>query len=517
MAQRRFTTALLIVITGLVWLSLTLLIVITEARSPGTDVFLFKEAGVNLATRGSFQVKNLIHMPPDIEMPFAFYPPLYPFFFGVWSHIVGVGLKQSLIFECLLRILRTLMIAGCLWAPLSKALHDSKPLSKRILIFGTLLFFSLISSDSDRPDELAAVWGFTSWYMLLHFSRSRLSGALSGIFLGFTGATSPAAGIFFGIGCLLFHFFGKKKARHLLEIALAGAITFFLVNAPILLRDMSAYSRFSTQAFRSTLPYRLPFHGGVSFMDFLDEFGACLWQSISVGLPYFFFLFVLGGALFFSGNSRKRENLSSNMPWICGLIFVPLSLTVWALQPYYLWFSCLAFFLVYFREASVARTRFVHFSICLVAMTPLLFREAKGVWLALDRPPRESSRSMIERIKGRVRPGERLAVTHDQFFTFRNHWEVATLQFVCSYLDRFDYAYITRVSSSRRDTEDPISLPCPEKRGCFALVEDFTTKKVFTIFGMETPYYVRGNGGYLYKNIGCNQGERETAQKVKAK
>ncbi|NBT58885.1 hypothetical protein EBT16_08895, partial [bacterium] len=49
-----------------------------EVHVPGTDVFLFKEAGVNLATKGKFVAAFLPHMAFGDEKPFAYYPPVYP-------------------------------------------------------------------------------------------------------------------------------------------------------------------------------------------------------------------------------------------------------------------------------------------------------------------------------------------------------------------------------------------------------------------------------------------------------
>src|SRR5258707_362667 len=87
-------------------------IIFSESRPPSTDVFLFKDAGVNWATKWRFVVANLPHMAKDQEVIYAYYPPVFPFTFGLWSKIAGVGLKQSIAFDSFLRLLRTLLLVN---------------------------------------------------------------------------------------------------------------------------------------------------------------------------------------------------------------------------------------------------------------------------------------------------------------------------------------------------------------------------------------------------------------------
>ena len=171
-------------------------VVWTEALLPATDVFLFKEAGVNLALTNSFRVRDLPHMTPGEERTYSYYPPVYPLAFGLWSKGFGVGLKQSLTFNRVLQIFRALLmlaLAMCLAG--RKSFSSKAQMALGILL---LVFSSMISSDGDRPDELALVFGLSSLLIFLRWERSGWGWA-AGVLLGLCGMTSPTAGVFFGI------------------------------------------------------------------------------------------------------------------------------------------------------------------------------------------------------------------------------------------------------------------------------------------------------------------------------
>ncbi|NBX83834.1 hypothetical protein EBQ90_12250 [bacterium] len=126
-----------------------------EIHTPGSDVFLFKEAGVNLATQGRLVAAYLPHMDFGQEKPFAYYPPVYPFVFGVWTWLVGVGLKQSICFNGLLTLLRTLLMLVLVAPAISQEFWSPSFRWKRLGSGILFLILTVLSTDRDRPDELA--------------------------------------------------------------------------------------------------------------------------------------------------------------------------------------------------------------------------------------------------------------------------------------------------------------------------------------------------------------------------
>lgn len=73
------------------------------------------------------------------------------------------------------------------------------------------MLLSLTSTDDDRPDELALVIGLSSWW-LLQKAKHDFDYLLAGLFLGLTGAASPACGVCIGLGMLFYQLAKVKKS-----------------------------------------------------------------------------------------------------------------------------------------------------------------------------------------------------------------------------------------------------------------------------------------------------------------
>lgn len=480
------------------WGILTSLVVFLETRSPGTDIFLFKEAGANLALKGKFVASNINNLPPDTELLYAYYPPVYSYAFGVWSSLCGLGVKQSLLFDSLIRGLRTLLLVLLVFPSLRRALEVKSRTTWLIPV--VLLLFSLVSSDNDRPDELALVLGLLSWLLIEKETLWRLSGP----FLGLTAATSPTAALFFATGITLKCAVPNFMAWRLTATAFTSLAVFVGCVAPVLLSDNEAYARFSNQTSISTFPYALPFRDG-GLLDFYYSFSKALSRSLQIGWRFIWCIGFLTLLLFFDRKSWLKRRGPSWRPeaWL-GLFFVPVSLVVWSLQPYYLWFSCVVLMGVAIRLWNGQRM-LPNLALSVVALLPLVFTEMKSGLNALERLSTLPLDSIRAKVLSHVGPSDRMAVSHDQFFTFRSYREVADISFVCPYLERFEFVYTTRVLSSRRTVGESIPIPCEKRQACFSAVADVTSKKVFHIFGWETPYYVRDYGGVLYRRTSCHE------------
>ena len=274
----------------LAWSLFTLFIVLTECRFPGTDVFLFKEAAINFALKTKLVASNLVYMPLDTEMPFAHYPPVYPIVFGLWMKVFGIGLKQSLFFECLLRGLRSVLLGALIWPVLKEAFTDNKRRIWAALSLCFLVLLSLTSTDDDRPDELALVIGLSSWW-LLQKAKHHFDYLLAGLFLGLTGAASPACGVCIGLGMLFYQVATVKKITSFCIMVLGTAISFTVCILPALLAHQEIINRFSISAHASSVPYPFPWNRGVSFAVFWSRFSYCINHYFFVGFKLIYCCF----------------------------------------------------------------------------------------------------------------------------------------------------------------------------------------------------------------------------------
>lgn len=494
-----------LIATLLLWSGFTFLVVFLESRPAGSDVFLFKEAGSNLASKGKFVAANLIHMPPDTEFPFAFYPPLFPLFFGFWSSVFGIGIKQSLLFENLLRLFRTIALGMLIWPSLRSSLADKTKWKRGAGALGVLLLLSLVSTDSDRADELAICFGLLSWFVLRK-EKSWKTNLMGGLLLGLTASTSPAAGAFFGMGTLLILFL-KKDFKGLVTCEILAVLTFICAVLPPRLQDPEAHARFMKQASVSTFPYRIPFVNGTSLQSFWESLQFPIRHWIGVpGLPYFLcFLALFGLSVYGRRTLPRRVSDLERLLLLFPLAFAPLSFVIWSLQPYYLWFGevCLVAGLLAAGLALPKKAGQYLFIGVVLSLLPILKLEIQSICNAWERPATESSAAIQREVLSSIPESARLAVTADQYFTFRKKREISNVAFVCNWLDRYDYVYVTPAGTSRISRENPLPIPCEPKRHCFHAVKDTTSKKELTLFGHRTGYYVRGNGGTLYQNTEC--------------
>jgi len=470
-----------------------------EARVPSSDVFVFKEAGVNLASSGKFVAKNLPHMPADMELPYAYYPPVYPFVYGLWSAAFGTDLKASIAFDGVLRLVRTLLLFVLLVPFLRKALSENKT-ARAVSVFCVLLLISFLSSDGDRPDELALVFGVGAWLCLR--KKELRNSIMGGILLGLCGASSPACGVFAAAGALLFWGLESKDKRALVLFPVTAALVYYLCNLPVYLSG--GFSRFSKQLPLSLFPYKFPFVEGTSFAQFFHSFGLAMMHSLDVASAHIFAVFWLAfltGVYFRAFRVKTPPSLTPL--FMAPVFFIPLCLFVWTLQPYYFWFCTLSLLVALLGSwlQSTKKTALM-FAGILVAFIPLTVQEAKSQFHTLQRPADQKAEYIREKVLKHVRFNESLAVMPDQYYTFRNDRDIANLSYVCHRLADFSYVYVTP-TTRHRSRKSPLPIPCSYKTNCFEMVEDLTSKKLFTVLGLETPYYVSGNGGVLYKNTQC--------------
>lgn len=487
------------------WVTIVALIVIYEIRFPGTDVFLFKEAAVNFALKSKLVASNLVYMPLDKEMPFAHYPPVYPTVFGLWMKVFGIGLKQSLLFECIVRGLRSLLLAALIWPFLKNALNERKI---RIWGFFTVLFFlllSIVSTDDDRPDELGLVIGLSSWWVLMR-AKHLYQYILSGLLLGLTAATSPACSVAIGFGTLSYFFFRVKQLRPFVFLSLGAGLTFAASVLPILVAHGEVVKRFSSSANASSLPYPLPWQKGVTWERFLSRVEYCMNHYFALGFKLTFcFLAVLSIAILM----REKSRFKIHPFQISAVVFALIAPPVWSLQPYYLWFSVLP--LSVFFIASLLKqnqpNRIFGFLGLLVAFFPLFFHESKMFVTVAHQPREEKSEFVREKLLQHIRPGERIAISPDQFFTLRKYREVANINFVCHSLSKFDYVYVTRMWSAKQGHPTAVDIPCwaVNQVKCFEPIENLSLNYPLILGGLNTGYVTRGNGGTLYKNTKCTE------------
>src|SRR3989338_8746619 len=97
----------MVFIAGVVWTCIHLFVVLKQTRFPGPDIFQFKLPGIELARYGTLTGINLPNSAQDTRTVYAFYPPLYPFLYGLWAKLFGTTYGPSVLFDAIWRLLRS--------------------------------------------------------------------------------------------------------------------------------------------------------------------------------------------------------------------------------------------------------------------------------------------------------------------------------------------------------------------------------------------------------------------------
>lgn len=487
------------IVIALLLLLVNVLTIAVQAPKPGTDLFLFKDAGVNLSLKGKFVTRNLPHQKANQEDLFAYYPPIYPLLYGVWSSVFGVSLTASQAFDALIRCLRTLflflLLLPYLWRDTS---------ARRIgLIVFILCLWSLITTESDRPDDLAVCFGLLSWLCI-----GKLSGwkkiLFAGLFVGLTAGTSPAAGVFFSITAL---FWIRRKeeswpfTKGILLLAISIFI-YFVINLPIYLSDPQAYIRFQKQVPMSTFPYLASLNHGSYRLAYQSLFKNLTFYT-AVGWRLSCFLVgLIPMALFIALRLDRRDFRRAIIE--ASLILAPCFFLIWSLQPFYMWFCITGLLFGTLGGLNLLNSSFFQralIAIIMLAFLPLIFHGVKAVYVASKVPKEDSVSSIQAMVLPLIPPYASLAVTPDQYFTFKGQREIANVAYVCDRLNDFDFVYITRYTTSSVNVSSPAPVPCIGADACFKVLKDFSSYKAYRAFGIASPRYVAGNGGVLYQNV----------------
>lgn len=435
------------------WFLVTFLSVGWESKPPFVDIFLFKEAGVRWALEGKFVARNLPHGIPDRDYLYAYYVPVYPFLFGLWSLIFGVSLKASIAFDQGIKALRTVLLFVWLWPILRERWASLRYRSLLHGVFAVWLFaLAFFPGYTDRPDDLALVFGLSA---LIALTRPPARPVLAGFFLGLTGLTSPCAALFFFLLSGLLSFYR-------LRVWGTAALVFVLGLLPLILADPSVPYRLWAQVPFSTAPlFRLPL-SILAHEWYLTFWLAGKWITVPCLLASLLAL----GLLPRSTSSRWWAPVI-----VFCLCFLPFASVVWTYQVRYLWFPLcllLAGVVVLLSEDRRGAVQLAGLGLLLIPLIPQTAIELRGIAQAAQRPAQQREAAVRSGVLDSLTAGKRLAISSDQYFTFRSHREVDMVYYVCRWVERYDAVFVSR------RLLDPVTLrpPCHQRRDLFRVASN---------------------------------------------
>jgi hypothetical protein len=237
--QKKLDAPTLLLIGGIIfWIALYAII---GPQAPGCDVSYFKDSGINLAI-GKGLREVCTYGNPSLEYKYyANYPPVYPFLYGLYVSVVGIGDYQNTYFNLLLQIAKAILIFmivvryGTDWTP-----------NQKLIITGILVLFLPSAISYDRPEDLVIVLFLVS--LLFYLQRQP-----EAVFLvaGLNLMTSPVCGLISAVILLgiYFHDVFKEKVDWKIFSEKSYPVLYMLVFPVIIIAilaflDTSIFERF---------------------------------------------------------------------------------------------------------------------------------------------------------------------------------------------------------------------------------------------------------------------------------
>jgi|GEM_PF-4041622 len=264
----------------------------------GTDVYIFRDAGWNLAAYGSFESAGLLYMRDLIPHFFAHYTPIQPLLFAAYAAVFPRNPYAGTVFDLLL---------GFLAAAVALRFVLRLPATRlRTLAALAVAAFPVVFVPDDRPETIALVLFCAT---VASVARPAAQPVVVGLLLALTFLAHPFAALAAAVWVAGLFLARGTEFRPWRRIALSGALA-LAVLAPVallyFLLDRDSLARFAQHA--------LGMHSGLGVVaDSHKSFFDALHHSIidPGRLMSWSYLVSLGAILLFVGWAvLRRERLS---------------------------------------------------------------------------------------------------------------------------------------------------------------------------------------------------------------
>ncbi len=306
--QKKLDAPTLLLLGGILfWVSLYSLI----GPRIGQDFFYFADAGVNFAKGDGLKEVGTYGNPTLEYKYYATYPPVYPFLYGIYTALFGVGDYQNTFFNIFLRLTRAIL----LFIIVFKYAKSWSKGQKFIITFLIILFAP--SGDSyDRPEDLVTVFFLIS--LLLYLMRKY---SIAFLIAGLNLMTSPVCGLVSAVILLgiYFHDVFREKVEWKALIEKSYPVLYMLVFPVIIIAilaflDTSIFERFYNYVKLLREKIR---PAGIDYLKFLitDR----MFKSV---ISFYSFLVALIFGIFMAGFAYKasEKTLASFILLVIGLV-----------------------------------------------------------------------------------------------------------------------------------------------------------------------------------------------------
>jgi hypothetical protein len=246
--------------------ALLLIFKLTVSQGGHVDEIFFKAPGLNWAIDNGWcspEETGFGGWSPPLDEVFASYPPLYPFFFGLFVKLFGFGWRVCAGYDAGIHVALAFVLVHFIRLAVPARPHVG-------WVIGILFLFTAYPA---RPDRLAMIFGYFSLALLLcdgpKLPVRRYAG--SGMLFGFCMGTSIPCALALSpmFAALIWHADKNIKvaATRLIVAAATTGITFLVIVLPVLWfhadawkQNLSATRHVTSFAFLSSLTHLFRYH-----------------------------------------------------------------------------------------------------------------------------------------------------------------------------------------------------------------------------------------------------------------
>jgi hypothetical protein len=218
----------------------------------GTDVFIFRDAGWNLASSGSFVSAGLIYMHDLAPRFYAHYTPLMPLLFAGYTSIFPRNAYAGTLFNFLLGLA---VAATALYFVLKQSASRIRSLTALLIVALPVLFIT-----PDRPEALATV---LFCLLLSYAARLEAHPVLIGLLLALVFLAHPFAAVISGLWVVLMLTSQRRSRGDRWLPVLGGVFVLCLTSFAVLGAVAWGYYLCDHEALRRFAAHALGFNSGL--------------------------------------------------------------------------------------------------------------------------------------------------------------------------------------------------------------------------------------------------------------
>ena len=462
--QKKVDAPTLLLIGGILfWVSLYSLI----GPRIGQDFFYFADAGVNFAKGDGLKEVGTYGNPTLEYKYYATYPPVYPFLYGMYTALFGVGDYQNTFFNIFLRLTRAILLFIIVF---KYAKSWSK--GQKFIITFLIILFAPSGNSYDRPEDLVTVFFLIS--LLLYLMRKY---SIAFLIAGLNLMASPVCGLVSAVILLgiYFHDVFREKVEWKALIEKSYPVLYMLVFPVIIIAilaflDTSIFERFYNYVKLLREKIR---PAGIDYLKFLitDR------MFISV-ISFYSFLVALIFGIFIAGFAYKasEKTLASFILLVIGLV----TLLNWeGRMNYYQHFSAHSLLIgIYILMLKVEKLESVRnksfalfFGLLVLLGTPSTIRDVYVRFFPMNREKYESAKEQVRKFF-KDKPKDFIQASPQYYFFLKDinpkicadiiFEDKYSPKYIVEYPQRKDSIIVLRSRLYRKVFETEKSVPNPQ-------------------------------------------------------